>query len=45
VPKNGDIAGAALDVYENEPPNDSPLLELDNIVFTPHFYSMFWQPF
>ncbi len=34
--KNGDIAGAALDVYENEPPKDSPLLELDNIVFTPH---------
>lgn len=34
--KNGKIAGAALDVYENEPPKDSPLLELDNIVFTPH---------
>jgi len=34
--KNGTIAGAALDVYENEPPKDSPLLELDNIVFTPH---------
>ncbi|MDD2724503.1 MAG: phosphoglycerate dehydrogenase [Methylovulum sp.] len=34
--KNGQIAGAALDVYENEPPAGSPLLELDNIVFTPH---------
>ncbi len=34
--KNGDIAGAALDVYEHEPPKNSPLLELDNIVFTPH---------
>ncbi|MDD1605442.1 MAG: phosphoglycerate dehydrogenase [Methylococcaceae bacterium] len=34
--KTGKIAGAALDVYENEPPKDSPLLELDNIVFTPH---------
>lgn len=34
--KNGDIAGAALDVYAHEPPKDSPLLELDNIVFTPH---------
>jgi D-3-phosphoglycerate dehydrogenase len=34
--KTGQIAGAALDVYELEPPANSPLLELDNIVFTPH---------
>jgi D-3-phosphoglycerate dehydrogenase len=34
--KNGQIAGAALDVYEQEPPANSPLLELNNIVFTPH---------
>jgi D-3-phosphoglycerate dehydrogenase / 2-oxoglutarate reductase len=34
--KEGCIAGAALDVYEHEPPKDSPLLSLDNIVFTPH---------
>ncbi|MBE0436094.1 MAG: phosphoglycerate dehydrogenase [Methylomicrobium sp.] len=33
---NNDIAGAALDVYEHEPPVNSPLLTLDNIVFTPH---------
>jgi len=34
--KNGEIAKAALDVYEQEPPKDSPLFELDNITFTPH---------
>jgi D-3-phosphoglycerate dehydrogenase len=33
----GLIAGAALDVYENEPlPNDSPLLQMDNVLLAPH---------
>lgn len=34
--KSGRIAGCALDVYENEPPQGSPLLSMDNVVVTPH---------
>src|SRR5207249_839443 len=35
--KSGQIAAAALDVYESEPPPaDFPLRTLSNIVFTPH---------
>lgn len=34
--KNGWIKAAALDVFTEEPPTNSPLLELDNVVVTPH---------
>ncbi len=35
--KEGWITGAAIDVYEKEPPSkDNPLFKLDNIIVTPH---------
>lgn len=34
--KNKKIAGAALDVFEEEPPLNSKLFELDNLILSPH---------
>ncbi len=34
--KSGKVAGASFDVFEKEPPENHPLLTLDNFVATPH---------
>ena len=42
--KSNQIAGAALDVYENEPlPRTSPLLQMKNVVLLPHIGSATFQ--
>ncbi len=34
--KSGKVAGAALDVFETEPPGVCPLFEIDRVICTPH---------
>ena len=41
--KNGEIAGAAMDVYEYEPLITPELLDLDNVVLSPHTGTGTWE--
>jgi glyoxylate reductase len=42
--KEGRIAGAGLDVFEQEPtPMDNPLLKFDNVVVAPHISSASYE--
>jgi D-3-phosphoglycerate dehydrogenase len=34
--KGGHVGGAALDVFSEEPPKNSPYAELENVIMTPH---------
>jgi D-3-phosphoglycerate dehydrogenase / 2-oxoglutarate reductase len=34
--KDGRVASAAIDVFAEEPPKNSPLVSLDNVILTPH---------
>jgi len=42
---NHEISGAAVDVFENEPPDDTLLTKLDNVITTPHIAAFTYETF
>jgi glyoxylate reductase len=41
--RDGHLAGAALDVYENEPDINPELIGMENVILTPHIASATWE--
>ena len=41
--RSGQLAGAALDVFDNEPDINPELIGMENIVLTPHIASATWE--
>ncbi len=41
--RSGHLAGAALDVYDNEPNIDPELIGMENVILTPHIASATWE--
>ena len=41
--RSGHLAGAALDVYDNEPNINPELIGMENVILTPHIASATWE--